>query len=451
MQITPVSKEGLNRKYSIVVPASDVEQQVEQELASLSHKVKLPGFRPGKVPMTVLKQRYGKDVMGDVVNNTVNRATRDLMDKEKLRPAMQPDIKITEFNDGGSLSFDIEFDVLPEVGAIDFSSITVESQVADIDEGEVKESLERLAKASKHSHRAPAGTEAKMGDVVKIDFVGKRDGVAFAGGTASGFQLELGAGQLIPGFEEQIVGMKEGDERTIHVTFPAEYHSKDLAGQKADFDITVHEVMHMHVPEVDEHLAEVVGFKSLEDLTNAVRERLADEYKQMSRAKAKKVLFDILDEKVKFEIPKKMQELEFESIWQQIQEAKKQGDETLKDKSDDELKKEYEAISTRRVKLGILLSDVARQHNLAITKEELSAAVMQQARQYPGQEDKVFEFYRKNPQQVDELRGPILEEKAVDFILGQVKRNERKVSVEELMRTDEDEGEAKKGKAKAKK
>lgn len=450
MQITPVSKDGLNRKYSLVIPAADIEQQVEQELASLSHKVKLPGFRPGKVPMTVLKQRYGKDVMGDVVNNAVNNATRELFEKEKLRPAMQPDVKITKFEDGGDLELDIEFDILPEVGEVDFKAITIDTQVADIDEEEVQESLQRLAKASKHSHRAPEGTQVAMGDVVKIDFLGKREGRAFPGGAANGFQLELGAGQLIPGFEEQIVGMKEGDQRTIQVTFPKEYHSKDLAGQDAEFDITVHEVANMHVPNVDDHLAEVLGFKTLEDLTGAVRERLADEYKQMSRAKAKKALFDVLDSKVKFDVPQKMVELEFESIWQQIEQARKQGDESLAAKSEDELKKEYRAIADRRVKLGILLSDVARQNNLAITKEELSAAVMQQARQYPGQEDKVFEFYRKNPQQVDELRGPILEEKAVDFILELVKKNEKKVSVEELMSTEEEEASAKKSKAKKK-
>lgn len=451
MQITQLTNQGLTRSYSVVVPASDVEAHVEQELSSLSHKVKLPGFRPGKVPMTVLKQRYGKDVMGDVVNNAINKATKELCDKEKLRPALQPDVKITEFKEGGDLAFEVAMEVLPEVKPVDFESISVEALVADVDDAAIKESLERLAQASRHPHRAPEGSEAKLGDVVKIDFVGKRDGVAFAGGTASNFQLELGAGQLIPGFEEQIVGMKEGDKRTINVTFPEAYHSKDLAGQKADFDITVHEVHHMHTPEVDEHLAEVVGFETLAKLTDAVKERLADEYAQLSRAKSKKVLFDVLDEKVGFDVPQKMIDLEFESIWQQIEQAKKQGDASLKDKSEDALKEEYKAIAKRRVKLGILLSDVARQNNLLISKEELSAAVMQQARQYPGQEEKVFEFYRKNPQQVDELRGPILEEKAVDFILSKVKRNERKVSAEELMRSDDEEATEKKPKAKAKK
>lgn len=448
MKITPMTQEGLLRSFSVIVPANEIEKQSEQELASLSHKVKIPGFRAGKIPMSVLKQRYGKDVMGDVVNNVVNNATRDLVAKEKLRPALQPDIKITEFVEGGDLSFEVSMEILPEVGEIAFDTITIEALHAEVEEAEVTESLKRIAAASKHTHPAPAGVEAKLGDSVKIDFVGKRNGEAFAGGTANGFTLELGAGQLIPGFEEQIVGMKAGDMRTIAVQFPADYHSKDLAGEPADFDITCHEVLHAHVPDLDEHLAEVVGFESLDKLKEAVRSRLEDQYKQMSRSKAKKALFDVLDESLNFAVPSNMLKYEFDSIWQQVEEAKKQGDEELAGKSDDVLKAEYEQIAKRRVKLGIVLSEIGRAHNLQITKEEISAAVMQQARQYPGQEDKVFEFYRKNPQQVEDLRGPILEEKAVDFILSKIKRTERTVSAEELMRTDD---EASKAPSKAKK
>lgn len=448
MNITQLSNEGLSRKYALVVPASDIEAQIEQELATIGHKVKVPGFRPGKIPMNVLRQRYVKDVMGEVVHNSVNKATRELLEKEKLRPAMQPDVKITKFEEGGDMEIEVEMEVLPEVGKVDFEKLSIDTQVAEVADSDVEEGLKRLAAASKHPHRAKEGTVAALGNMVKIDFVGKRDGAAFSGGTAKGFQLELGAGQLIPGFEEQIVGMKEGEERVINVSFPKDYHSKDLAGQDATFDITLHEIHEIHTPEIDEHLAEVVGFESLAKLREAVTERIADEYKQMSRAKAKKALFDVLDEKVKLEVPSKMLKAEFDSIMAQVKQAKAQGDESLKDKSEDELTKEYEGIAKRRVKLGILLSEVGRENGLAVTKEELSAAVMNQARQYPGQEDKVFEFYRSNPQQVDELRGPILEEKAVDFILSQVKQNETKVSAEELMNSEDDAEEGKKAKKK---
>ena len=336
---------------------------------------------------------------------------------------------------------------MPEVPAIDFSKITVDELTYELPEKEVEEGLNRLAKTRQHTHGHDGAAE--LGHVVKIDFLGKKDGVPFAGGEGKGFQLELGSNQFIPGFEEQLVGMKAGDERTITVTFPKEYHSKDLAGSDSTFDVKVHEVLRLHAPDVDDKLAEQLGFKDVENLKQAVRQQIDFEYKGAARAKAKKQLFDALDEVVEFDIPQGMLKLESESIMHQVAEAKKAGDPELKDKSDAELKAEYEAISERRVRLGILLSAVAQANNLTITREELSAAVMSQARNYPGQEDKVFEFYRKNPTQVDELRGPILEEKSVDFILSKVTRKPKAVTIEELMK--EDEIETPKAKKKAKK
>jgi trigger factor len=345
-------------------------------------------------------------------------------------------VKIVSFEEGADLAFDITVEVLPEIPAIDFSKITVDELTYELPEAEVSEGLARLAKTRQHTHTHDGAAE--LGHVVKIDFLGKKEGVAFPGGEGKGFQLELGSNQFIPGFEAQLVGMKAGDARTISVTFPKEYHSKDLAGAEATFDVTVHEVLRLHAPDVDDKLAESLGFKDLENLKGAVRQQIDFEYKAAARAKAKKQLFDALDEVANFEIPPSMLKLESESIMKQVAEAKKAGDPELKDKSDEDLKAEYEAISERRVRLGILLSDVARSNNLQITREELSAAVMNQARNYPGQEDKVFEFYRKNPQQVDELRGPILEEKSVDFILSKVTRKPKPVTIEELMKDDED-------------
>ncbi|MBX9725814.1 MAG: trigger factor [Rickettsiales bacterium] len=436
MQITAKEQSGLSHSFHVVVSAKDIETQMETELQALGKKVKMPGFRPGKVPLAVLKQKYSKDVMGDVLQSTVNKATQDVVEQKKLRPAMQPDVKIVSFEEGADLSFDITVEVLPEIPAIDFSKITVDELTYELPEAEVAEGLARLAKTRQHTHAHDGAAE--MGHVVKIDFLGKKDGVPFSGGEGKGFQLELGSNQFIPGFEEKLVGMKTGDERTISVNFPEQYHSKDLAGAAATFDVTVHEVLRLHAPDVDDKLAESLGFKDLENLTGAVRQQIDFEYKGAARAKAKKQLFDALDEVADFEIPQSMLKLESESIMKQVAEAKKAGDPELKDKSDDDLKAEYEAISERRVRLGILLSDVARTNNLQITREELSAAVMNQARNYPGQEDKVFEFYRKNPQQVDELRGPILEEKSVDFILSKVTRKPKAVTIEELMKDDED-------------
>ncbi|MEJ0009889.1 MAG: trigger factor [Alphaproteobacteria bacterium] len=275
----------------------------------------------------------------------------------------------------------------------------------------------------------------------------------FEGGSSKGFFLELGSNQFIPGFEEQLVGAKAGESREVNVTFPKDYHSADLAGAPVVFDVTVHEVHHLHVPEIDEKLAKELGFKDLEALKGAVRQQVGFEYERLARGKAKKQLFDLLDEEVKFDVPPKMLELEFDAIWKQVEDAKKAGDPSLKDRPEAELKKEYEAIAKRRVKLGILLSEVGRANNLQISREELSAAVMSQARNFPGEEEKVFEFYRKNPAQIDELKGPILEEKAVDFILSKAKRNKKPITLEALRSEDEEEasGDGKAKKAKSKK
>ena len=446
MQIVEKEQKGLSYSYSVTVPAADIAKEQEAELQRIGGKVKIPGFRPGKVPMNVLKSKYGKDVMGDVLQNSINEAVRKLVDEKKVRPALQPDIKITSFEEESDLVFDVNFEVFPQVPALDYDKLTVEELVVEVPESEVQASLERLAKSRQHPHTKDGAAE--KGDVVKIDFLGKRDGVPFDGGKGEGFQLELGSGQFIPGFEEQLIGAKVGDKVEVNVTFPEQYHSKSLAGQPATFDVTVHEVAYLHTPEINDNFAQSIGFEDLGKLTDAVKEQLGAEFKNASRTKAKKQLFDLLDETLSYEIPQGMLKLERESILQQVEQAKQAGDPDLKDKSEDELKEEYEAIAKRRVKLGILLSEIGRSNNIQITREEISAAVMNQARNYPGQEDKVFDFYRKNPQQLEELRGPILEEKAVDFILSKVKRTQVPTTIEALMGEDE-AAEAKPAKKKA--
>ena len=449
MQITAKEHKGLEHSFHIVVPAAEVDAQVEVELQSVGKNAKIQGFRPGKVPMPVLKQRYGKDVMADVLEAMVNKGAREVIEQNKLRPAMQPEIKITSFEEGHDLEFDITIEVMPTMPELKYEGITVDEHVYDIPEQEMNDSLARLSKSRAHTH--PKEGAAEKSDVVKIDFVGKTDGVPFDGGTGNGFMLELGSGQFIPGFEDQLIGAKAGDKREVTVTFPEHYHAPSLAGKPAVFDVTVNEVHRTHAPDVDDKLAETLGFKDLENLKGAVKQQIDFQYKGAARAKAKKQLFDALDGLVKFEVPPKMLTAETATILQQVMEAKKAGDPELQGKSDDELKAEYEKIAERRVRLGILLSEIARANNLQVTREELSAAVMSQARNYPGQEDKVFEFYRKNPKEVDELKGPILEEKSVDFILGKVKRSPKNVTVEELMRDDEEEAEAKPAKKAAKK
>jgi trigger factor len=387
------------------------------------------------VPQSVLRQRYSKDVMGDVLNNSINTATREAIEQLKLRPVMQPEIKITSFEEGQDLQFDMNLEVLPELPKLDFASLEVPEYTYEIPAEEVEQGLERLAKSRAHLHGKDGAAE--MGDVIKIDFVGKRDGVAFSGGTANGFSLDLGSGQFIPGFEEQLVGVKVGDTKLVSVNFPEQYHSADLAGQPATFDVTVHEVSYKHTPDINDKFAEGFGFENLAALREAVQKQVDGDYARAARARAKKNLFDIVDANAKFEVPAKMLAMEFESVWKQVEEAKKDGDPSLQDRDEASLKAEYETISERRVRLGILLSELGRENGIQVSREELSAAVMQQARMYPGQEDKIFEFYRKNPAQVDELRGPILEEKAVDFLLAKVKRKAHKISIEDLLKEDD--------------
>jgi trigger factor len=448
MQITKEENNGLSHVFSVTLSAQEVDKHVEEELLSMGKKVKIPGFRPGKVPMKVLRQRYSKDVMGEVLERAINDATREVITGKKLRPALQPDIKVVKYEEGKDLEFDINLDVMPEIPEIKYDKVSINKYVFDLPEGEVEESLKRLAQSQKHMHDKDG--KAENGDVVTIDFLGKIDGTAFAGGAGNGHQLELGAGQFIPGFEEQLIGTKAGDDVAVKVTFPKEYHSEELAGKDAVFDVKLHKVSTPHLPEINDELSTKMGFENLKALKGAVTQQLSADYERAARSKAKKELFDLLEAEIVFEIPEKMFILEFDNIWKQIEEGKKSGDPEIEGKSDEELKKEYTAIAQRRVRLGLVLSEIGRLNKIQIGQEELSAAVMQQARMYPGQEEKVFEFFRKNPKQVDELKGPILEEKAVDFILEKVKRVEVKVSIEELFADDTADASDTKSKAKKK-
>ncbi len=451
MDIKEVSHKGLAYEYAITVPAADLEQQIERELKQVGQRTKVPGFRPGKVPMAVLKQKYGKNVMGDVIQNSVNDVTRKVLEEKDLRPAMQPDVEITNYEEGGDLEFKMEFEVMPAMPELDYSTLSVEKLTCEVPEEDVTKALEDLLAQQKHFHGKPADEKAEKGDAVKIDFLGKKDGVAFDGGAAQGFQLELGSGQFIPGFEDQLIGKKAGDEVEVNVTFPEQYHSEDLAGAPVVFEVKVHEVLEPHTPEADDDFAKKLGLESLDKLKEAIKDKLGADYEGASRAKAKKALFDLLDEKVNVDIPEKMAKMEFDGIWQQVQQMIDRKDPSIEGKSEKELKEEYETIANRRVRLGIFLSELGRVNNLQVSREELTSAVMSQARMYPGQEQKVLEFYQQNPNEVDQLRGPILEEKAVDFLLEKVERPEKKVSPEALFTEDDAEDAKPKKKAAAKK
>jgi trigger factor len=439
MQIKEIESAGLKRKYQVIVPASDIQDELEAELKNAGKHVKIPGFRPGFVPMKILQQRYGKSVENDVIRNVIQRTSSQLLADKKLRPALTPNVAVETYADGKDLSYTMSLETFPEVPEVEFEKLKLERSTFEITEKEVDEALGRIAERSPEFAPAKEGAKAETGNVVEIDFKGMIDGVAFDGGTAQNFRLELGSKQFIDTFEEQLVGAKAGEERTVNVTFPKEYHSEALAGKPSVFEVKINTVLVKALPEINEEFAKARGFADLRALREVVRNQLIKEYDFLVRTQLKKSLFDVLEEKVKFELPEAMLKMEFDTIWERLKQAQAQGDETLAGKSDEELKEEYQAIAERRVKLGIFLAEVSNKNKLQVSREELGRAAMQQAGQFPGQEKKVMEFYKSNPDRLEDLRGPILEEKAVDFILTKVAYEDKPTTVEALIKASEEE------------
>ncbi len=452
MQVTELESKGLHKEFKIVVDAKRIDGAVDAELKNAGERIKIPGFRPGNIPMKILKQRYGKSVQADVLKNVINDTTSEVIKERNLRPAQTPSINIEDYKEGGELVFKMSFDAFPEVPEMTFDKVTLDRKTFDIPESEVEDALKRIAERAPKLTPAKEGTKAAKGNVLKIDFLGKQDGVAFEGGAANDFNLEIGGGQFIEGFEDQLIGTKAGEDKLVTVTFPKQYPSPNLAGKEATFDVKVKEVLAKELPEIDDQFAKDRGLADLAALRAAIRTQLSSEYDGLVRNQLKKQLFDTLEEQYDFDLPQGMVDLEFGTIWERLMQAKKEGDESLQNKTDEELKTEYMQVAKRRVKLGILLAEIGQRNKVQISREELMRAVMQQASMFPGQEQKVMEFYRNHPERMDELRGPILEEKAVDFILGKVKFNDKKVTLEELTQEDDEDengGSAKKKPSKA--
>jgi len=435
MQVRETSAEGLKHEFTVVVAAAEIEQKIQDRLAEIGRSVRLPGFRQGKAPLALLKKRYGPSVMGEVVERAVNDSSSETIKEHKLRPALQPKIEIVSFNEGKDLEYKLAVEVLPEIGAVSLDGIALERWKAEIPDSEIDQALERIAKQQRKT--APVERAADKGDFVRIDFKGTLDGVAFPGGSADNYLLELGSGGFIPGFEDQLAGAKAGETRTVAVTFPADYGNADLAGKAAEFVVTVKEVRQAEVQPIDESLAAAVGMENLAELRQAVRERIEREYSGIARQKLKRELLDQLAARHSFAVPAGMLDLEFQSLWREIEaERKRAKDSGAPDpdlgKSDAELKAEFQSLSERRVRLGLLLNEIGRTNSITVAADELNRAVIERARGFPGQEREVLDFYRNNPQALDSLRAPIYEDKVVDFILGKVTVTERSVPPAEL-------------------
>jgi trigger factor len=434
MQITETNATGLKREFKVVVPAGTLQGQIETRLRELGERIRMPGFRPGKVPLQLLKQRYEKSVMGEVLEKTVQEGSHQLLSDRNLRPASQPKVEIVKFENGQDLEFSVAMEVIPEITPVDFKTINLERTVVDVPEAEIDESLQRLAKRQRKPEPASDDHAAQSGDVVVIDFVGRVDGTEFEGGKGEDFHLELGSGMFIPGFEDQLIGLTKGATKLVNVTFPAEYGNKDLAGKPAEFDVTVKQVSQLKDTAIDDEMAKALGADDLQTLRKRVREQIERDYGLAGRARLKRGLLDQLADKHDFTLPEGLVEAEFEAIWRQIDADMKADrlDAEDKGKSEEQLKTEYRDIAKRRVKLGLLLSEVGRSNNIQVPNDDLTRAVIAEARRYPGQEKQVIDYYQKSPEALNQLRAPIYEDKVIDFILELAQISERHTTPEQF-------------------
>ena len=448
MQVTETLSEGLKRAYKVVLPAKDLAARLDGQLADMKSKARINGFRPGKVPVSYLKRVYGKSVMAEVLQNAVTDANRKIVEDNKLRLAQEPKIDFPEdqaeiekaLAAEGDLAYAVSLEVLPTFEIGSFADIELERQVLKVTDEEVDEAMKRLGDRHRTFTPREEGAEAQSGDQTTIDFVGKIDDVAFEGGSGENTDLVLGSNMFIPGFEDQLLGAKAGEERKVNVTFPADYGAANLAGKAAVFDVTVKAVAAPGEVEFNDEFAKGFGMESIDKLKDAVRSNLQGEYDRVSAEKMKRALLDALDKRYTFELPQTLVDQEFEGIWRQVEAEQQRSGKTFADENTTEeaARAEYRGIAERRVRLGLLLAEVGDKAELKITDDEMSAALVERVRQFPGQEKAVWDYYRNNQEALASVRAPLFEAKVVEHIVGQSKVTDKEVSKEELMKQDED-------------
>jgi trigger factor len=418
------TSEGLSRMYKVSVPQADLQKRFDERIEEIRPQMNLKGFRPGKVPASHVKKMFGKDIMGEVVQALVQETSQKAIEDADVRPAGQPEMHMEsdmeKVLDGEEdLAYHMHLDIMPEFEPVDIKKLTLTKPVAEINDDEIEARLTQIAEANPKYDKRAKTAKARKDDAIVIDFLGKLDGEPFEGGAAEEHTLVLGSNSFIPGFEDQLIGVKAGDEKEVEVTFPEQYQAEHLAGKAAVFEVKVHEVRAPKTPDLDEEFATGLGLESLDKLKELVSEQIKNEFDGASRAKAKRGLLDVLDEKHDFELPPKMVEQEFNQIWQQVQAEMDAGrtPEEDKDKSEDDLKEEYNKIAQRRVRLGLVLAEIGRVADIQIDEQEVQQALISEARNFPGQERQVIEFFQKDPNAMAQLRAPIYEDKVVDHIL----------------------------------
>ena len=438
MQVTETLNEGLKRGYSIVVTAAELDEKVNEKLAEAQPEVEMKGFRKGKVPIALLKKQFGQRLLGEAMQESIDGAMSKHFEDSGDRPAMQPEVKMTneDWKEGDDVHVDMSYEALPEIPEVDLKGIKLEKLVVKADDDAVDEALKSLAETAQNFKDRKKGSKAKDGDQVVMDFVGKVDGEAFDGGSAEDYPLVLGSNSFIPGFEDQLVGVKADEEKEVTVTFPEEYGAAHLAGKEAVFTCTIKAVKAPAAAEIDDELAKQFGAEDLAALKAQIVERLEAEYSGAARAVMKRGLLDVLDDTVNFDLPPSLVNTEAGQIAHQLwreENPEVEGD----DQPEIETTDEHKSLATRRVKLGLLLAELGNKAEVEVTDAEMSQAVMAQARQYPGQERQFFEFVQKNPQMQQQLRAPLFEDKVVDYIFELSEVSEKEVAKDDLQKAVE--------------
>lgn len=455
MNVTEKKSEGLSRTFEVTIPSKDLQARLTSKIEEIQPQVRLKGFRPGKVPASHIRKVFGESILGDVLDEMLPETIKSVMDERKLEAASQPKLEVKTEPKGAmageDFEFEIQVEIMPDFEAADPAKLKLTRPVAEVGKDQIDEALENLAKEARTYKEKTAKTaKAEDGDVVVIDFVGKIDGEAFDGGSATDSRVAIGDGAFIPGFEEQLVGAKKGEERQLKVTFPKDYGAEHLAGKEATFDVTVKSIEAPAETKIDDDLAKNFGLSSLDELKNALKSRFEKEHSQQSRMKVKRDLLDQLDAAHSFDLPPGMVDQEFETIWREVSHAMEHGhlEDEDKDKSEDELRAEYRGIAERRVRLGLVLAKIGKGSKVEVTQEEVARAINAEAGKYPGQEKQVVEYFQKNPNAVAQMRAPIYEEKVVDYIIELAEVKDTKVSRDALFAED-DEPKAKKPAKKA--
>jgi len=449
MQVTETLSNGLKREYRVVVPANDLDSRVNARLDEIKSTVRINGFRPGKVPVGHLKRMYGRSVMAEMIEATVRDANAKIVSDHNLRLAMEPQVKLPTEESAinavvegkADLDYSVAMEVLPKIELSDFGTIKLDRPVADVTETEIDDAIKAISEQNRPFLPKGEAAEAKLGDKVTISFTGSIDGMPFEGGTGEDVAVVIGSKSFIPGFEEQLAGIKSGETRTITAPFPANYQKADLAGKVATFEVVANKVETPGEVTLDDAFAKQLGLDSIAKLRDAVKDRITREHSGASRARLKRQLLDTLDERHKFELPPTLVDQEFENVWQTVENDLKQQGRTFADEdtTEEAAKAEYRKIAERRVRLGLVIAEIGDKNQIKVTDEEVQRAVVERARQFPGQEQQVWDFYRNNANALASLRAPIYEEKVVDFLVELAKVTEKKVTREELYKQDDDE------------